>query len=69
MPFWYNIAPDFALGNRYYSSWAWEICKQNHDYLEYEIFDAYKWTDIRLGGTHVRNLHEILIKRNLKGEK
>lgn len=68
-PFFYNIAPDFAQGNRYYGQWGWEICKSGNRvaHLEYKVFDAYKWSHIHLG-SHQRNLHDILIKRN-KGEK
>lgn len=66
MRFFYNIAPDFAQGNNYYVQYP--ICGERMEHLEYELFDAYQWSEVHLG-THARNLHEILIKRNLKGER
>ena len=65
MRFYYNIFPDIALGNIYYYGRA--VCGERVSHLEYKVFDAYKWSNIHLG-SHQRNLHEILIKRN-KGEK
>lgn len=61
MHFFYNIAPDFALGNRYYDSEP--VCGERVPHLEYKIFDAYEWSQLHLG-SHKRSLHEILIRRN-----
>lgn len=66
MRFFYNIVPDLTQGDIYYISEP--ICGERMEHLEYELFDAYKWSEIHLG-THARNLNEILIKRNLKGKK
>ncbi|OHD91172.1 MAG: hypothetical protein A2W83_00350 [Sulfuricurvum sp. RIFCSPLOWO2_12_43_5] len=65
MQFFYNALPDLVLGNMYYQQEP--VCGDRVAHLEYKVFDAYKWSDIHLG-SHQRNLHEILIKRN-KGEK
>lgn len=68
MPFFYNIAPDFVLGNRYYSSWGWEICQQRNEYLEREIFDTYKWTNWSFGH-HKIDTNIKLYNKHIKGEK
>jgi hypothetical protein len=39
MPFFYHIAPDFALGNRYYSSWGFEVCAQENNDID-KIFSS-----------------------------
>ncbi len=65
MHFFYNILPDF-VGGRYYVSEP--VCGERVAHLEYKVFDAYKWSDAHLGN-HQRNLHEILIKKYIKGEK
>lgn len=59
----YNITP--RLRQIYYNPDP--MCGERVLRLEYKAFDAYKWSDVHLG-SHQRNLHEILIKRN-KGEK
>jgi hypothetical protein len=42
MHFFYNIAPDFAVGNRYYSSWAWETCGWNYGNTQYFFKHVFK---------------------------
>ncbi len=42
MHFFYNIAPDFALGNRYYSSWDWETCGWNRGNTQYFFKDVFE---------------------------
>jgi len=66
MHFFYNIFPDFELGDRYYDPEP--VCGERVAHLEYKVFDAYKWSDTHFGN-HQRNLHEILTKRYIKGEK
>lgn len=68
MPFFYNITPDFVLGNRYYSSWGWEICQQRNEYLERETFDTYKWTNWSFWH-HKIDTNIKLYNKHIKGEK
>lgn len=67
MPFWYNVAPDFALGNRYYSSWAWEICQQeNHERNEEKVFSSLNYHYYEADAP---TLNEKLYNKYIKGEK
>ncbi|ARU49073.1 hypothetical protein [Sulfurospirillum diekertiae] len=66
-PFFYNIAPDFALGNRYYSSWGWEIC-ESQSYLYYNG-DGFKYIASYGSAKHAVNLNIKLYNKYIKGEK
>jgi hypothetical protein len=67
MPFWYNIAPDFALGNRYYSSWGFEFCK-SQNYLFYDG-DGFKFIGFYGLAKHKVDLNNKLYNKYIKGEK
>lgn len=63
MPFFYNIAPDLALGNRYFSSWAWEICKQKYENIAEKSFPYLKY---HYYITKVPTLNEKLYNKYIK---
>lgn len=66
MRFFYNIEYDYTFGHIYYLKKT--ICENRSLKLEYEIFNAYAWSEIHLG-SHSRDLDEILINRYIKGKK
>lgn len=67
MRFFYNIAPDFVMGNRYYSSWAWEICKSD-SHLYYDG-DGFKYILNYGSAKHMVSLNVKLYNKYAKGEK
>ncbi|WP_263832093.1 hypothetical protein [Sulfurospirillum oryzae] len=66
-PFFYNIAPDFALGNRYYSPWGWEIC-ESQSYLYYNG-DGFKYIASYGSAKHAVDLNIKLYNKYIKGKK
>lgn len=68
MPLFYNIAPDFSQGNKYYNQWSWEICSQRNEHLERETFDTHKWNNWSFGH-HKINTNIKLYNKYIKGEK
>lgn len=67
MPFFYHIAPDFALGNRYYDSWGFELCK-SQNYLFYDG-DGFKFIGFYGSAKHTVDLNNKLYKKYIKGGK
>ena len=65
MHFFYNIAPDFAMGNRYYQQDS--VC--GYKYPNFDEMFNYKRVIYGGGLKHINGLSQKLYKRYIKGEK